>query len=62
MFEMIFLNLALNKKQIIAENLLGNHNVPEWRNTLFWMWSAQIIIKLDVQCFFYNLLMCFIGF
>jgi hypothetical protein len=29
MFEMIFLNLALNKKQIIAENLLGNHNVPE---------------------------------
>ena len=62
MFEMIFLNLALNKKQILAENLLGNHNVPEWRNTLFWMWSAQIIIKLDVQCSFYNLLMYFLDF
>ena len=35
MFEMIFLNLALNKKQILAENLLGNHIVQEWQNTFF---------------------------
>ena len=41
---------------------LGNHNVPEWRNTLFWMWSAQIIIKLDVQCSFYNLLCVLLDF
>ena len=47
--DLVFPNHALNKKLVLAENLLGNHNVPEWQDTLFWMWSSKINNKLGFR-------------